>query len=296
MLTISLLLILPVIYAKIQVDITASNGDDKLIHLSGSSLHPITDDEKHTFDLTEENLKNAVLRYFGAMPDHAYVKSPTPWGDLYKTFSWNEVHTALKPIRAKMLSSSSEQLLVHKEMMNNTQDQPMKLNTKIEKNLENAVMSFWDMDGELTVNQDIQYNFHFKTNKETEMPFSYTSKWGVETWKMEHITVGSKYPIEIPFEPNQNIMLELQTTKGVMKIQVDYEATLHGSAAVNFSNKKGGHHFWSLDITSLVDAGDLRRSVKSTEVLEVMFHSDAKLVVYDASTMNVLYTKPMDIY
>ncbi|HYV45984.1 MAG TPA: hypothetical protein VFA20_14040 [Myxococcaceae bacterium] len=69
----------------------------------GSVQHVITDQERVCFGLDDASLKGAVGKHFGKEPNHAYLKSPTPWNDLYQRYHWPEVETVLVAQSAQML-------------------------------------------------------------------------------------------------------------------------------------------------------------------------------------------------
>ncbi|XP_063366361.1 spherulin-2A-like, partial [Cydia amplana] len=54
------------------------------------------------FNITSSNLKAAVRAHAGGTPLDVFLKSPTPWGDLYKTYNWPEVKRNTKVKRVKI--------------------------------------------------------------------------------------------------------------------------------------------------------------------------------------------------
>src|SRR5947207_10532693 len=75
--------------AGITVSIVAgADAAHSSVNATGSVQHVITDKEVTTFGIQDSPLKNAVGKYFGKNPNDAYLHSPTPWNDLYKTYGW----------------------------------------------------------------------------------------------------------------------------------------------------------------------------------------------------------------
>ena len=88
----------------ISISIVAGSDDSSSsITASGSVQHVITDEERTTFNLGDKQLKEAISSYFGKSPNDAYLHSPTPWDDLYKTYSWPQVQMVLVVQSAEIL-------------------------------------------------------------------------------------------------------------------------------------------------------------------------------------------------
>ena len=88
--------------------------------VSGSVQHVISDDERVTFGVGDNELKQAVDSYFGRRPNDAYLHSPTPWGDLYKRFSWEQVETVVVAESAQILEITSQPEIVKSETFENS--------------------------------------------------------------------------------------------------------------------------------------------------------------------------------
>jgi len=65
--------------------------DSSSVRITGEEWHVINDNEANIFNITDKPLKEAVEKYFGKKPNDAYLHSPTPWNDLYKTYNWEQV-------------------------------------------------------------------------------------------------------------------------------------------------------------------------------------------------------------
>ncbi|CAG9790148.1 unnamed protein product [Diatraea saccharalis] len=293
----AVLLFVPVIYAKIKVNVVASdNQAERSVELIGNNLDIISEKERNTFQLSENNLKEAVRIHFGKRPNEAFVRSPTPWGDLYSMYGWPEVTRILSPQRAKIYQSYSQPAIVLTQHFENNSTKSAIFTAKIQQSVENTVSSTWEKGGELTVGQEIEYGFDIKAvSVGGKTSFTYTSKWGESVSKSETVTVGSNTGVQITLEPNQRVVAELYAMRGNMKFQVDYEATLTGWTAVNYGDTYKGHHFWGLDINGVMKAGNLPQTVKSTEVITLGYYSNSHVIIRDANTSNIIYTIPLAV-
>lgn len=82
---------------EIQIQL-GEDGTKSAVSASGSSSRVIIDADRTTFGLDDNALNKGVELYHGEWPTDAYLRSPTPWDDLYKTYNWPQVEVVLKVI------------------------------------------------------------------------------------------------------------------------------------------------------------------------------------------------------
>ena len=280
----AIFLIIPTIYAKINVDISATNDNKREVHISGSVTNLITEEERKTFGLTDEKVKQTIAKYFGTIPDNVYLQSPTPWGNLFKTMNWQQIRRVVLPQKAAILSAKSEPVLVKTKEFLNEGSTEKSFNTEMIEYVTNAVSSKWDSDGKLDV-EDVLYEFDMKT----EPTFlTFLSKWGEDTDKYMPMTIGSQ--VQMTLAPKQKVLTELYVTKEEMVIRVDYETSLEGSVAMNFDKLYKGHKFWSVNINNILASGGLKTVVHTSEMIDFVQFTDPRVVVKDAMSGEVIKT------
>lgn len=126
--------------------------------------------------------------------------------------------------------------------------------------------------------------------------FAFNARWGESFVKSQKVTVGSETGLEIVLQPNQALIAELYATRGSLSVQVDYVASLSGLVAVNYEEGYKDHHFWSIDINKVLDAGSLDKTVLSTEVIDFGFYVSSKVDLRDVNTQKVLSTLPLTVF
>ncbi|XP_059047952.1 spherulin-2A-like [Achroia grisella] len=251
---------------------------------SGKQVGIITDTERNTFELNDNNLKNSVNSYFGKRPDDAYLRSPTPWGDLYKSYGWDQVRRTLVPRNGKILRITSKPVVVMEQVFENNSTRPALFNVGISQTVENTVTSSWSKGGALSIGQEISYGFDIEVaSGGGTTSLSYTSSWGENTDKSESITVGASSAMEITLQPGQAVIAQLHATRGSIEVEVEYEAALSGDTAINYSKTYKGHHFWALGIRDVMSSGGLSNKKESKEVISIGFYANSKVVVHDKS-------------
>ncbi|CAG9573036.1 unnamed protein product [Danaus chrysippus] len=278
----SLLLLLPVIYAHVRVDVTTRDGQD--VGAVGSSVRTVTEADMKTFGLTEEVLRKSVWSYLGAVPDNVFYKSPTLFGDLYKTLNWEPVKMMMTPINTSILSVAMEPTLVMTKHLFNNKTEDLDIKTDVHQTFVNTVSATWDKEGELGV-EKIRHGFDFDTAMDHSY-FSFVSKMGEDFERSWPMTLHTE--VQVTLKPDQHVIAEVYATKRTAIMRVDFETTLTGTVAINFDKEYKGHRFWSLDINTLLLSDGLNRSMHFSEVLELVHFTEASLVIKDANTHELL--------
>lgn len=281
-----LLLLLPALaIASIDVEFTGQYDGDKSsmkVYYSGSQADVISNEERKTFNLDDAKLKEAVRAYFGKKPDGAYLHSPTPFGDLYSTYNWNQVIRTLVPKSARILKITSEPQIVMQQLFENNSSKPELFNMGIHQDVQETVSSSWSQPQELNIDQDISYGFDIKPlNRDGKTSFAYTSKYGQDYKKSRTVKVGATSSMNLLLQAGQAAMATLEATRGTMTVEIEYEANLSGVVAVNYDETYKGHKFWALDVRGVMEKGNLSNKMKSKEVIEINFYVTSKVAVFD---------------
>ncbi|KAM3968903.1 U-megalopygitoxin(8)-Mc8-like [Aphomia sociella] len=282
----AILLILPVVYAQIHIELVASRA----VHLVGDIADIISDTERQSFRLRDSNLKNAVKTFFGARPDDVYVRSPTPWGDLYTTYGWSQVKRILEPVRARILKIRSESSRLMSQYLENNSSSTTALLVDMKEFIINRISSTWQKDDNLTVSQEIGYSVEFEDSSGLDKTFSFTSKWGESYITEESVSLGPNSGVKVKLEPGQKVIVEVYAIKDSMQVHVEYEARLTGSTAINYGSKYKGHHFWALDINDVIRAAGLRTSIPSSEIIDLVYYTKLHVDVKNSEDNTLMYT------
>jgi hypothetical protein len=271
----------------ITIDIVAGNDKSSShVNASGSVQHVISDQERGTFKLSDSQLKSAVKAYFGKSPNDAYVRSPTPWDDLYKRYHWDQVQMVLAVQRAEILEITSEPTIVKtQEFVNSSKTKSATFNVAISESVQDTVSSNWSTGGTLTVGQEFEYGVEFLgAGGKGKTSISYSQSWGIGGEHSKTVTVGSESGMSVELKPQEAVEARLSASRGVMKVRITYKAHLIGSTAINYNPTYKGHHFWALPIGAVMSAGNIANSNESTEVIEIGYYSNSKIELVDKST------------
>lgn len=269
--------------------IAGPDGKSSDVKATGSIQHVITNDERGTFKLSDSELKSAVNAYFGQSPTDAYLSSPTPWGDLYKTYSWPQVQTVLVVSSAQVLGVSSQPVIVKTQEFANNSSKKATFNVAVSESVEDTVTSSWNTGGTLSISQSISVGVDFIVKGTVKDTLSYSQDWNVGGSKSKTVTVGSESGASIELKPGQAIEAKLSASRGVLKVRVFYNAYLIGNTAVNYDKGYKGHHFWSLPIKDVMAKAKINNSVKSTQDIEIGYYSNSKVDLFDKKSGKAIY-------
>ena len=275
-------------------DITIVAGKDKAsshVNVEGKVMHTITEEERSTFRLSDSQLKDAVNKSFGKRPNDAYLCSPTPWGDLYKTYNWEQTNTVVTA-SAEILDITSKPVALKTETFENNSSHDANFQVSVTDTVSDTVSSSWNTGGSLLIGQKIKYMVGFLgTGAESESSISSTRSWGEGGSTSKIVTVGSSASVSVTLKPQQAVVATLTASRGVMKVRIRYNAHLTGTTAINYNPTYQGHHFWSLNLGSVMSAGDIPNSVQSTEDIEVGYYSNGKVELKDKETGGMMSTR-----
>jgi hypothetical protein len=253
------------------------------VSANGSVQHIITDLERTSFKLNDSQLKDAVkIHNDGHRPDDAYLHSPTPWNDLYKTYNWSQVQTVIVVESAKILEITSEPEIIAQETFSNTSSVKGTFNCGISDTVTNTTGSSWTNSNAIEVDQTFKYDVSFLgTGGGGETSLKYTHSWSDTKTESTSVTVGQTSGVSVDLQPGQSVLAVLSASRGTMKVQITYRAYLTGGTAVNYGNKYNGHHFWYYDIGSIMAGNNISNSITVSEVITIGYYANASIQIKD---------------
>lgn len=260
------------------------------VKVTGSEQHVISDTEVVTFGVGDSALKNAVDKYFGKAPNDAFLHSPTPWNDLYKTYGWPQVQTVLDVQSATITGISVNPSVIASKTLTNDSKVPATFHADISQSVTNTATSSWSSTSTLSFSQSITYKVGLEGLGEVggSTTFGFSQAFGQGGSNSQSTTVGSSTGVSVQLDPGQSVIADLTATKGTMNIRVVYNAHLTGDTAINYNPTYKGHHFWALGIGGVMSAGGIGNSHTITEDIEVGYYADSKVVLRDASSNQVI--------
>lgn len=248
------------------------------VKATGEEWHVITPKEASTFKITDAALKSAVATYFGKKPNDAYLHSPTPWNDLYKTYNWEQVTVYLRTIEATITGLSTKPAIIKTQTFKNKSSKPATFDCSISSDVSDTVEATWSNTVGLSFTQSISYGTKF-LGGDTSMTFSLEMQQGGS--KSQMVTVGQMAGVMVDLDPGEAAKATLTADHGSLGVRVVYEAYLSGVTAVNYNPKYKDHHFWALGINGVRQAVKLPGTFRIVDDIRVGFYSNGEIVLED---------------
>lgn len=263
----------------LSINVVAGNSKETTtVNAHGQAQHIINDTEIKSFRLTDENLKNAVEKYFGKKPNDVFLKSPTPWGGLYETYGWPQVKTILRPINAEIISISSKPVMLGSVKYTNGTDEPGTFKATVHSSVTDTVTDGWNNSNSISLSQSVSYTIGFI---EGETSMAYEHGWGQSGSTSKEVEVGQTGGVELPLPAHSVRIAELSSYHGSLDVRITYQASLVGVVAVNYNPPYKGHHFWALDINSVMASASLPTTQTITEELDLDYYSNVSIKIVD---------------
>lgn len=251
------------------------------VEAKGSVQHVIEPEDWETFRLSPTMLANGLERVLGKKPDDLFVRSPTPWDDLYVRHGWPQVKVIMNVLDAEILRVTSEPIILKTEMFeNNSKTVAATFNVSTTDTVSNTVSSNWNTGGSIKVGQKFKYSMDILgTGTEAETSFEYTQTWGIGSSKSKQVTVGSTQGVSVLIPPGGKKKVELQVSRGVMEVRIRYKAHLTGDVTANYGDRWKGHHFYATGIEGVM--GDVPNESISAETINIGYFSNANVILSD---------------
>ncbi|KAG6463891.1 spherulin-2A-like [Manduca sexta] len=266
-------------YAKISINITVKSFKDIDIKPLGDDNKVITQNEVDLFGISDDKLKRGVRIQLGRTPEEIFLKNPTPYGDLYTKFKWQEVKRNLRVKSAKVTEFSKENTILKTNVFINNASEAIKANAKLYKKIENTVYSLWSAEG-LPVD-DILYNLNITFDNGI---LKYENKWRNNTFRNLYSSLGVSRRGEVTIAPGKEIVMELTAFKIVAVLEITYEARLIGQLIANYARVYGKYHYWAPSINSIMERVNLKNKIHTREVIEIRSYINPVLNVFDKIT------------
>lgn len=269
----------------ISVEIVAGTdiGSSSVKVNGGDQSHVITDEEVAAWGLDDHTLKAAVEKYFGKRPDDVFLHSPTPWNDLYKKYGWSEVTTGLKVYEAKIVKAEADPTTVATRKFTNDSSVATTFNCAISETVTDTALTNWSKTETFSATGTVKYNFGVP-GWEASLALGYTYAWGQGGSESKAITVGSSTGLMVTLQPGQSVDALLQAERGKIEVGIVYLLGLSGHLAVNYTDSYKGHHFWGLDLATVMKAAGIENTRDAVTELTFEYYSGATVVVTDAAT------------
>lgn len=251
----------------------------------GSFDHIITDEEVEWFGVQETVLKNKIGLIWGKEPNDVFLHSPTPWGDLYKTYGWEQVQTviALKNLPIIEAVNTDHVLKDQKTIVNNEKEK---------KTFEVEFSSEYDdyisciecsadipIPGFIDTKNYISYKTTFPPVDSQGEPLTLNSRISIWDSKPSHIKGSTEIRKTIELEPGQSARAEYYVDVCTARIKVPFKMYLQGGVAMNYNPTYKGHHFYKVSIEYIMSESGIPNDYSYQQEIEVGFCANPRIEI-----------------
>lgn len=266
----------------VKVNVTANRDvATSVVQAVGEVVRVVTPADAAAFKVNPTQLRDAFSKYHSSVCKAAYLRDPTGRTENFAYYKEPEVQMFLRPTASRILGITSEPVIVKTATFLNESGVDATFHVGISDQVEESVTSTWSTGGELSIEQAFEYKVDMLgVNVGGTTTISYTQQWGVGGEHSTRTTVGSDSAVDVVLKPGQGVIAELTATRGVMQVQIDYNAFLYGRA-ISYETNKTGSVIWRSPISNVMAGNNIPNSITSTETLKVGYYSNSTVVIRD---------------
>lgn len=205
---------------------------------------------------------------------------------------YKDVYKEVVPIKAEILTISSEPIIVKTQEFANNSDIPGTFNVQINDTVQDSSTNSWNIGGSFTFTQKISYGIGFLTKGGGETSLSYTQSWGEANTHAVSYTVGSSSGVSIIIAPNKSIKASLSATRGKLKTRITYNTKISGTVRFFSPNapitREG--QWRSYDINKLLATLNRPTPSITTEDVDVGYYSSSKVTIDKGAGLEQVFT------
>lgn len=280
-----LLALLIKIVAAIRLEVNIDSNQKVEVSHDGNETSIVTDEDIHSFNIGDDNLKKAVEQYSGQRPDNVFVRGPTPWGDLYTVYKWEPVKRVLSVKSANVTHIKTGPVILKTEDTENPSKYTIKIDTSLSHTVDNTLEASWSNDNELGVSQDIEYEISVGYHHGGKPGCSFTTTFGKREKQTRNETIGTASKVGVELQPGEAVTTILTATAVYLEIEVVHSASLIGMVALNHNKSSTSENFDKVPIQTINNFGGIKKEITKTQTIRINFYVEAKLKVEIRSTI-----------
>ncbi|GEM_PF-846795 len=235
----------------VSINISVTNTqEDSQVSIFGNAVAVISDTEIETFGLGLHNLTSAVNAYFGKTPNDAYLRSPTPWGDLYTTNKWPQVQRKFTFQSADITSFSSSRVVIDSQSIVNNTNGLITTNIGMTKIVDFQCSATWSGESGISLAAHIPVQIQAEHDLET-YSFTFSDAFYQNSQNSKAVPFNAQY-LAYAAQVETSTEAYLVVDRYTMTVHCVFVSSLIGDVAVNYNPTYQSHHFWPLPIESVM--------------------------------------------
>jgi hypothetical protein len=262
------------------IDINILAGPDanaSQVSAIGRITDLITDQERVLFGVTDQ----ALIALIGANrgKDEVHLRNHRA----FDQYGWPKTHRVFEVKKAEVVSLDFKPVaLVTNQYENRRGTLPISHRASLTFGTSLSATTHWNVTSKIAIKQKIKYEVGFLgtgAGGETSMAFETGHGQGASESRASTITTTNMAIFSI--DPGQTVKAELSASKGVLRIRITYVSYLEGDVYYDYADTHEGHHRWAEPIADVMASGGLPNAIESSEIVEIGFYANAKVIVED---------------
>jgi hypothetical protein len=268
------------------IDITILAGldaDTTQVSTIGRVTDLITDEERVLFGVTDKALIALIGADRGKDPDEVHLRNHR----FFDQYGWPKTHRVFEVKKSEVVSLDFKPVaLVTNQYENRRGKLPVSHNASLTFGTSLSATTQWNVTSKIAIDQKIKYEVGFLgTGAGGETAISFEAGYGQGASETRASTITSSNTASFSIDPGQSVRAVLSASKGVLRIKITYVSYLEGDVYYDYSTPYEGHHRWAEPIADVMASGDLPNAIGSSEIIEIGFYANAKVIVEDGDAL-----------
>lgn len=255
------------------------DADTSQVSTIGRVTDLITDEERVLFGVTDKALIALIGADRGKAPDEVHLRNHR----FFDQYGWPKTHRVFEVKKAEVLSLDLKPVaLVTNHYENRRGKSTVSHNASLSFGTSLSATTQWNVTSKIAIDQKIKYEVGFLgTGGGGETAISFETGYGQGASESRASTITSTNTVSFSIDPGQTVRAVLSASKGVLRVKITYVSYLEGDVYYDYFTPYEGHHRWAEPIAYVMQTGGLPNAIESSEIIEIGFYANAKVIVED---------------
>jgi hypothetical protein len=259
------------------------DADTSKVSAIGRVTDLISDKERDLFGVTDKALIALIGADRGKDPDEVHLRNHR----FFDQYGWPKTHRVFEVKKAEVVSLDFKPVaLVTNHYENRRGKLPVSHNATLTFGTSLSATTQWNVTSKIAIDQKIKYEVGFLgTGGGGETSISFETGYGQGASETRASTITSTNMASFSVDPGQTVKAVLSASKGVLRVKITYRSYLEGDVYYDYAEAYEGHHRWAEPIADVMANGGLPNAIESSEIVEIGFYANAKVIVEDGDAV-----------
>lgn len=239
----------------------------------------ISDAERVLFGVTDKALIALIGANRGKDPDEVHLRNHRN----FDKYGWPKTQRVFEAKKAEVVSLEFKPVaLVTNQYENRRSKLPVSHQATLTHGTSISATTQWNVNTKISIDQKFKYEVGFLgTGGGGETSFSFETGYGQGASETRASTITTSNTASFSIDPGQTVKAVLSASKGVLRVKITYVSYLEGYVFYDYYIPYEDHHHWANPIDDVMASGGLPNAIESSEIIEIGFYANAKVIVED---------------